>query len=500
MIIRRLGLLLVVGSVVLMAACGGSGGGGSSVTSVTVSCSPGTVTSGGTSQCTAIVNGTGSFNTAVNWSASAGSISSTGLLTAPQVTTSLVDTITATSVQNQNVSGTATVTVNPASGGGNVAPLVVDQGPEPQTFLSTNVAFTTVTVCVPGTTTCQTIDHVMVDTGSTGLRLISGVLQISLPGENGSSGTPLDECQAFLDGYVWGPVVTADISMGGETATAVPLQVMIPSTSSPPVPGSCSSNMGPNEGGSVQTFGANGLIGVGLFQQDCGPYCVSQGATCESNNSTCVYYQCPSSSGCVPTNVGLPQQVTNPVFLFPTDNNGVLIQLPSVPDGGSPTVQGSLIFGIGTESNNGLGGAQVYVVPDSGNNAGNFTTLFNNNNYPGFTDSGSNGYFFVDSGIPNCGGNNSSWFCPANSPDNLSAGNQGTTMNSPVTVNFSIENANNLFNTSNTAFSTLGGPFPSGSSPAFDWGLSFFYGRNVFTGIENTSVPGTNIVGPYFAF
>ena len=500
MIIRRLGLSFVVGSVVVMAACGGSGGGGSTVTSVSVSCSPSTVSSGGTSQCTAIVNGTGNFNTAVNWSASAGSISSTGLLTAPQVTTSLLDTITATSVQNQNVSGTATVTVNPASAGNNVAPLVVDQGPQPQNFISTNVVFTTVTVCVPGTNTCQTIDHIMVDTGSTGLRLISGVLQISLPGEKGSSGNPLDECLAFLDGYVWGPVVTADVSMGGESASAVPVQVIIPSTSSPPVPGSCSSNMGMNEGGSVQTFGANGLVGVGLFQQDCGPACTSQNSSPPN-----VYYDCPSS-GCSETFVDLSQQVTNPVFLFPTDNNGVLIQLPSVPDGGSPTAQGSLIFGIGTQSNNGLGSAQVYAVPDSGNNAGNFTTFYNNHTYPGFVDSGSNGFFFQDSSIPICGGMNTSWYCPTNSPDNLSASNQGTNMNSPVTANFSVENADNLFSTNNTAFSTLGGPFLTGCGTgmnpacAFDWGLPFFYGRNVFTAIENATVPGTNVPGPFVAF
>ena len=500
MIIRRLELLLVVGSVIAMAACGGSGGGGSSVTSVTVSCSPSTISSGGTSQCTATVNGTGSFNTAVTWTASAGSISSNGLLTAPQVTTTLLDTVTATSVQNSNASGTATVTVNPTSAGGNVAPVVVDQGPDPQAFIATNVAYTTVTVCVPGTTTCQTIDHIMVDTGSSGLRLISGVLQLSLPGENNSTGNPVDECLAFLDGYVWGPVATADISIGGESASAVPVQVMIPSSSSPPVPSSCSSNMGMNEGGSVDKFGANGLIGVGLFQQDCGLACTSQNSSPPN-----VYYDCPSS-GCSATFVNLQQQVTNPVFLFPTDNNGVLIQLPSVADGGASNVQGSLIFGVGTEPNNGLGSAQVYTVPDSGNNAGNFTTFYNNNTYPGFTDSGSNGYFFQDSSIPNCGGMNTSWYCPSNSPDNLSASNQGTNMNSPISVNFSIENANNLFSTNNTAFSTLAGPYltgcGTGNNPgcAFDWGLPFFYGRNVFTGIENTTIPGTNVTGPYIAF
>jgi hypothetical protein len=181
----------------------------------------------------------------------------------------------------------------------------------------------------------------------------------------------------------------------------------------------------------------------------------------------------------------------------------VLIQLPSVPNGGSASVSGSMIFGIGTQSNNGLGSATIYPVPDTGNNAGNIITTFSGHSYPSsFIDSGSNGIFFLDStttGIPTCAGQNSGWYCPTNSPDNLSATNQGQDANgNPVgtagTVNFTIEDASTLFNTNNTAFSTLGGPNPG----AFDWGLAFFFGRNVFTAIDQMSTPGGT--GPYFAY
>jgi hypothetical protein len=497
-IVRRFGLLLVLGSIIVMAACGGSGGSsGSTVTSVSVSCSPTTVTSGGSSQCTATVSGTGNFSTSVTWSASAGSISTTGLLTAPVVTTSLVDTVTATSVQNTTIAGTAVVTVNPTASGGNVAPLTVDAGPAGLGYVSTNVAFTTVLVCIPNTTTCQTIDHVMVDTGSSGLRLLSaaagGEFNLSLPPENDSNGNPLGECQVFLDGYVWGTVNTADVVMLGETGSSVPVQVILPSTSSPGVPSTCSSQNpsggAGNEGDSLNAFGANGLIGVGLFPQDCGGFCVSN-----STNPT-VYYDCPSS-GCNPTTATLAQQVPNPVTKFPVDNNGVVIELPSVPDGGSPTVSGAMIFGIGTQSNNGLGSAQVYNVPDSGNGAGTLTTTFNGNSMPGFLDSGSNGFFFNDSSITLCTGALKSWYCPSPSPDNLTASNQGTSMNTGVQVNFSIENAGALFQGANSAFSTLGGPYIS-TPAAFDWGLSFFYGKNVFTAIDGSSAPGNP---PYFAY
>ena len=41
-----------------------------------------------------------------------------------------------------------------------------------------NILYVNVTICAPGSTTnCQTIDHVQVDTGSQGLRILSSVDQ-----------------------------------------------------------------------------------------------------------------------------------------------------------------------------------------------------------------------------------------------------------------------------------------------------------------------------------
>jgi hypothetical protein len=83
----------------------------SKVSSVVPSCAT-PVASGASETCTVVVMGTGSFNTAVNWSASSGTISSSGLLTAPTVTAAASITVTATSVQD-SVSGTAAVSVTP---------------------------------------------------------------------------------------------------------------------------------------------------------------------------------------------------------------------------------------------------------------------------------------------------------------------------------------------------------------------------------------------------
>jgi len=53
-----------------------------------------------------------------------------------------------------------------ASSGTNVAPILVNGGPNGNYV---DGAFASVTLCVPGTSSCQTIDGVLVDTGSSGL-------------------------------------------------------------------------------------------------------------------------------------------------------------------------------------------------------------------------------------------------------------------------------------------------------------------------------------------
>jgi phosphatidylinositol-3-phosphatase len=79
------------------------------ITSVQVTCNPSTVNVGATSQCSAAVAGTGNYSPAVTWSASGGSITLSGLFTAPSLSGAI--TVTATSVEESSVSGTATVTV-----------------------------------------------------------------------------------------------------------------------------------------------------------------------------------------------------------------------------------------------------------------------------------------------------------------------------------------------------------------------------------------------------
>ena len=474
------------------------------VTSVTATCSPTTVQTGQSTSCSATVVGTGSFSPNVTWTASAGTINPiTGVYFN---TTPGTYTITATSQQNPTQVGTFHVTV--VAGVNNSLPIVVDGGPLGN---YANGAFVTVTVCPPGTATCQTIDHVLVDTGSVGLRLMAqgaagGELDpTTFPLQTNSSGNPIAQCNQFVDGFTWGSVSLATIQMAGETASTVPNAtvpgVPIQIIGDPRVPAVPSSCTGMSNESSVSSFGANGVLGIGTFQQDCGPGCTSGTPRNE-------YYAC-SSGTCSPTLQGLPQQVTNPVWVLPQDNNGTLVQLPSVPSGGTTTVNGSLIFGIGTQTNNSLGSATVFNVDSNAY----FTTTFNGqSNSCSFIDSGSNAYFFPGAGYPGlvaCTGGNAAFYCPANLLANLSAINVSTLNTSQKgTVVFNVGNANTLFANNgghNLAFSELGGPNspPSGCNGSFDWGLSFFYGRSVFTAIEQQPVTGTGtpgVVGPFWAY
>jgi acid phosphatase len=79
------------------------------ITSVAVACNPSTIAPNATSQCTATVQGTGAYSSAVSWSTNAGAIDVNGLFTAPALPGTV--TVTAISIQDTSQSGTATMTV-----------------------------------------------------------------------------------------------------------------------------------------------------------------------------------------------------------------------------------------------------------------------------------------------------------------------------------------------------------------------------------------------------
>jgi hypothetical protein len=385
--------------------------------------------------------------------------------------------------------------------GANVQAITVDSGPPVIANSNTpavNTAYTTVIVCSPGSTTnCQTIDHIQVDTGSSGLRILASVLTIALPLQTDGSNNVIAECTQFVDGSSWGPIRQADVKIGGETALKQEVQI-IGDAAYPTIPPTCLGATTTAED-TVTAFGANGILGVGPFIQDCGPPCEVQGHA--------VYFLCPgTSTTCSDSGLLVALQVANPVASFTTDNNGVIIQLPTVATAGAAAVSGSLIFGIGTESNNGLGTATVFMLGSNGE----LTTKYKLGTLQSsFIDSGSNAYYFPDTSINPCT-TNVGFFCPTSTLA-LSG-----TMVSPINgtslaVNFNVTSADGLFSgnavvaaTSGLAGSSTGindtgdGGGTFNGSDSFDWGLPFYYGRSVYTAIENHNTSGG--AGPYFAF
>ncbi len=417
-------------------------------------------------------------------------------------------TPTSTTTSSSSGTSTGTTTTTTTTTPTNLVTLTVDSGPAGLDYVQDNVGYVTITLCPPGSATnCQTIDHIAVDTGSSGLRVLASSLNASLlaamPQETDTSGNPVGECLVFVDGYVFGSVRTADFTIGGEKVASLALQVIGDSGPFQTVPSNCSSGGGTNQG-TFQNFGANGLLGVGPEATDCGSLCAT-----DAGSGAAIYYDCPSA-GCgsiiarSASTTAPFQQLPNPVAAFAVDNNGVIISLPSAPANGEATLTGTLYFGIGTQTNNALGSATVFTTTTSASRLGTgfISVAFNGQTLDeSYIDSGTTVYVFSDSSLQACSNSEySGLYCPA-SPTSLTAEVIGQNAASEI-VDFTIANAETLLSNSYAVLPDLGGNpdlFSGDEIPSsFAFGLPFFYGRTVYTAIEGRTAGGVS--GPYFAF
>ena len=321
-----------------------------------------------------------------------------------------------------------------------------------------NEPVVTLTICVPNSTNCENVSNILVDLGSTGLRL-SHTLAISssLPQESENGGL-ITECYGFVSGYNYGPVVTASVTLGNQSVT-VPVQI---SNSSLSAPSSCTTSSTGNISSAPFEPYINGILGL-LFPQD--------------DSLDGQYYE----GGSGPTTISSSLEVQNPVFLLPTsENNGVLLSgFPTVSTTqGDPTVSGLLTFGTGTAS----GLTQLTT-----NSSAIITASYNGQTLKAFFDTGSNGWFIENPNIPTCTSSSlQGFFCgTATTQSATLTGTNG----SSVKLNFSIENAQTLFNTGNQDFSSLGGPL----SNIFDAGFpAFLYGKTIGVGWDTLTVNSTD--------
>ncbi|MCP3723365.1 DUF3443 domain-containing protein [Paraburkholderia sp. CNPSo 3272] len=357
-----------------------------------------------------------------------------------------------------------------------------------------NIPTVSVTICAHGTTTCQTITDIQVDTGSWGLRLpldaLNGPMQSALPVET-ASGKSVAECFGFVDGNAWGSVRTADVTIGGETASSVPIHVMgdLPQTAAGGTNNSCATGSLNDTSSSIA---AHGILGIGPAEYDCGNGCATP--------PNGVYFGCTgsgSSTNCTDLGVAETAQVTNPVRLFPIDNTGVILNMPAVTSSGSTSATGFLTFGIGTQSNNAVptSGIQKLTTDHYGNVQS--ASLSGTSVSSAFFDTGSNGLFFPDSTLSSTMCKLAiGFYCPASTVSRTPSvtGFNGTN----VSAGLSIANALDLFEDGGFAYGNVGGIM---TGVAFDFGMPFFYGRTVYVNYDpNTDGNSGVATSAYVAF
>ncbi len=369
--------------------------------------------------------------------------------------------------------GSGTIPVAPAVGANQLL-VTIEQNPAipASVNVTANIPYVTVTVCNLSSQ-CATVDHVVLDTGSYGLRVLQGALGgLSLPVDAATGGTQLAECAHFLDGHIWGAVSHATLQLGGETTSSLPIQVIGASTL-PAAPADCAS--AGSDVGSLQALGGNGLLGVGQF--------IADGQA---------YYAC-TASGC--TSLSPPPasaQVSNPVpFVNSADNNGIVLQMPSIPTSGAGVSYGVLSLGAGTQADNALSGYTA-LAADSG---GDITITVQGVAYPGsFLDSGSNFSFASLSGVPTDANGNYTPASLLNLPITLST-SSGASPPGSLNSQMYVGDYSSMDFSRYVAFNDLAAQVPS-TSPV-DLGLPFFYGRSVAYVIQGMSSPLGS--GPLYA-
>lgn len=373
----------------------------------------------------------------------------------------------------------------PSGDKSNTVPIHVDNS-----MGSINMLSATITVCVPGTQSanqCTTIDRMLVDTGSVGVRIMASALPAlgaSLPTQVGavddaSGVAPIAECMPFGSGTTWGSVKRADIKIGSRTASNIPIQLI--GDGAYTLPSDCVAHGGPDLS-TADKLGANGILGIGYGTYD------SKGALTTALPGN--YYYCTGTNACFNTRMLMTKEVVNPVAAFPSDNNGTIIRLPKLPVGGQASVTGELVFGIGTQSNNALPSNINVLRLDE---YGEFTTRYQGQGFNwSAIDSGTNGFAFQDDSIPTT----SSWYTPSTALNLAATMEANSGKGTPINIAFTIDDAFRMSANGNAGYDNVG--WYQSNSKMFMWGLPFFYGRSVYTTVGNGTIGTQN--GPFVAF
>ncbi len=335
-----------------------------------------------------------------------------------------------------------------------------------------------ITVCQPGTPRCATIEDVMIDTGSTGLRLESSAVPtwLRLPPFLGPGGRPLAECVRFVHDTAWGTLNRADVRLGGLTARGLPLQVVDDQGGSQP-PACPRSDVRPT---------SNGTLGVGQHLFDC------QGACEQRAEAPGVFVRDDTGWSPIEGVVEPRYRLPNPVSYLPGHDNGIVIDLGSPPNGGAREITGTLTFGVGVVAGDGVGTAGILHLDASGR----FTTMLGGRSYPSsYIDSGTETYVLSDDGLPRC--RDMAWaYCaePRRTLDAEMVGADG----GKIMTRFSV-GSYRASRERHAGASDDVAEVAEPQSTAFVWGAPFFLGRRISLVIDGRSIPSApGLVGPFY--
>lgn len=230
--------------------------------------------------------------------------------------------------------------------GPNVLPIYVSTGLHKKTSCSyVNMPCTTIKICYPSKRLlCQTIKNILVDTGSTGLRIYSSKLKLNLP-EFKENGKEIGICTFFgiqnvTRKIIWGHIATAKLMLGKETTPAIPIEIIDRNfyqqySKNSKVQNPACGKLSDDEKTLMKEKHVlyNGILGVGFSKYD-----------------LIDYYYC-SSNNCSVKHGKFNNPIVNPITTLKKDNNGIIFVMPT-KDAVNNGKQGKLILGIQTRKNN----------------------------------------------------------------------------------------------------------------------------------------------------
>lgn len=376
-------------------------------------------------------------------------------------------------------------------GSGNTVPLIVDGG---YNYDAINRPFIALRLCQSGTSNCQIFDHILVDTGSTGLRInqsqISSTLLAAL--------TPITyqnqnvyQCMQYAAGYDFGQVFSADVRLADKFASSISIEI-INDGDQTGIPATCT---GSTSFANLNEMGAKGIIGINPYSYPDNNY-TSGGVYLGSN------YTQVNDPTTIPTQLNI-----NPVAALGSESSGFIMTLPSVTGASNGILEGSLILGLNTESNNMISSllAESLITVVTGSNDSSFpvgffissTSAGGVGDTDSIFDSGTPTYYFYSS-MQQCTGSQAGFYCPTSTANSW---NSTITPESGSAISLAVQ----IIGYSAIDQSIMPGLGEVASYSNLDltlYGLTFFFGHSIYVGLMgpagSTNTPlGTSPVWGY---